>query len=113
VGDILAIGQALYPSSDHNNVGFWNDLARNLFLGLTLYLIESPELPCTLGELLRQSSGKGLPLKDHLANIMKSRTNGDKALSFECIDALNRFCTATENTAASILPSHSTKVLKN
>ena len=102
IGDILAIGQALYPSSE-NNAGFWNDLARNLFLGLTLYMIETPELPCTLGELLRQSSGKGQALKDHLKNIMNKRSSGDNALSSECIDAFNRFCTATENTMASIL----------
>lgn len=102
VGDVLAIGQALYPS-DNAKEAFWNDQARNLFLGLTLFLVETPELPCTLGELLRQSSGKGLPIKDHLQNIMAERTNGDNALSDECLDALNRFCSTSENTMASIL----------
>ncbi len=102
IGDVLAIGQALYPS-DNPKDAFWNDQARNLFLGLTLYLLETPELPCTLGELLRQSSGKGLPLKDYLQCIMAERANGDNALSDECLDALNRFCNTSENTMASIL----------
>ncbi|MBY0365123.1 MAG: type IV secretory system conjugative DNA transfer family protein [Burkholderiaceae bacterium] len=102
VGDVLAIGQALYPS-DNPKDAFWNDQARNLFLGLTLYLLETPELPCTLGELLRQSSGKGMPLKDYLQGIMAERSNGEQALSDECLDALNRFCSTSENTMASIL----------
>lgn len=102
VGDVLAVGQALYPS-DNPKEAFWNDQARNLFLGLTLYLLETPELPCTLGELLRQSSGKGMPLKDYLQGIMAERSNGDNALSDECLDALNRFCSTSENTMASIL----------
>ena len=102
VGDILAIGQVLYPN-DNPKDAFWNDHARNLFLGLVLYLIETPGLPCTLGELLRQSSGKGLPLKDYLQNIIGARTGGENALSDECLDALNRFCSNSENTMASIL----------
>lgn len=102
VGDVLAVGQALYPSADTKD-GFWNDSARNLFLGLTLYLLDTPGLPCTLGELLRQSSGKGKPIKDYLQDLMFSRVNGNNALSEECLDALNRFCATSENTMASIL----------
>ncbi len=102
VGDVLAIGQALYPS-DTAKDSFWNDQARNLFLGLTLYLLETPDLPCTLGELLRQSSGKGLPIKDYVQGIKAKRTHGNNALSDECLDALNRFCATSENTMSSIL----------
>jgi len=102
VGDTLAIGQALYPSADTRD-GFWNDSARNLFLGLTLYLLETPSLPCTLGELLRQASGKGQPIREYVQSLMASRVNGDRALSEECLDALNRFCATSENTMASIL----------
>ena len=102
VGDTLAVGQALYPTSDTKDA-FWNDSARNLFLGLTLYLLDTPGLPCTLGELLRQSSGKGQPIKDYLQGLMVGRVNGTHALSEECLDALNRFCAISENTMASIL----------
>lgn len=103
VGDVLAIGQALYPNSSDSKESFFNDTARNLFLGLTLYLLETPALPCTLGELLRQSSGKGQPIKTYLQAIIAERTNGDNALSDECLDALNRFCSTSENTMSSIL----------
>jgi type IV secretion system protein VirD4 len=102
IGDVLSVGQALYPSSTDDK-SFWNDQARNLFLGLTLYLLDTPGLPCTLGELLRQSSGKGRPIRDYLQGLMAARSNGDNALSDECLDALNRFCSTSDNTMASIL----------
>lgn len=102
VGDVLAIGQALYPNDKPEDT-FWNDQARNLFLGLTLYLLETPALPCTLGEVLRQSSGKGMPLTDYLQAIMAGRAHGAVPLSDECRDALNRFCNTSENTMTSIL----------
>lgn len=102
VGDVLAIAQTLYPS-DGQKDPFWNDQARNLFLGLALYLFETPELPTSLGEVLRQSSGKGLPLKDHLQAIMAARSNGERVLSDACLDALNRFVSTSDNTLSSIL----------
>ena len=71
VTDILAIGYSLYPGEGRD--AFFDDAARNLFLGLTLYLCETPNLPRTMGELLRQSSGKGLPVKDYIQNIVTDR----------------------------------------
>ena len=61
VGDLLAIGQVFFPNdgSGTSSEAFFNDQARNLFLGLGLLLLETPELPRTIGEMLRQSSGKG------------------------------------------------------
>jgi len=71
VTDILAIGYALYPGDGRE--AFFDDAARNLFLGLALYLCETPTLPRTLGELLRQSSGKGRPVKEHIQGIIHAR----------------------------------------
>lgn len=102
IGDTLSIAQILYPSGDPKNE-FWNEQARNLFLGLTLYLLETPELPCTFGELLRQSSGKGMPLKEYLQGVMVERTNSETPLSDACLDALNRFCSTSENTLTSVM----------
>ena len=104
VGDIMAIGQALYPH-DQLREAFWNDQARNLFLGLVLYLLDTPTLPCTLGEVLRQSSGKGQPIQDHIKAILSSRAESKDKLGPDCIDALNRFCHNSENTLASIVAS--------
>lgn len=71
VTDILAIGYSLYPGEGRD--AFFDDAARNLFLGLTLYLCETPTLPRTMGELLRQSSGKGRPVKEHIQGFITER----------------------------------------
>ena len=102
VGEIQAIGQVLYPT-EHVKEAFWNESARNLFLGLCLYLIETPALPCSLGELLRQASGKGQPIKDYLQGLMTQRGIGEPPLSEDCTGALHRFCTTSDNTMAGIL----------
>lgn len=122
VGDLIAIGEVFYPSSGKD--AFFDDQARNLFVGLGLYLCETPELPRTIGEMLRQSSGKGLPIKNYLEGIIKRRNfildeegniiatkewkEGDEGLpplSMECVDALNRFVSTSDNTRSSILAS--------
>ncbi|ESQ79280.1 type IV secretory system conjugative DNA transfer family protein [Asticcacaulis sp. YBE204] len=102
VGDILTIGQTLYPSGGDKDA-FWNDQARNLFLGLVLMLLETPDSRVTLGEVLRQSSGKGKPLRIHLEDLVDDRNKTDHPFSNECQDALSRFCSTSENTLTSIL----------
>ena len=109
VGDTLAIAQVLYPTDVKGNgtEGFFNDTARNLFLGLALYLVETPELPRTIGEILRQSSGQGRPIKQHLQRLLQQRTEGcthlNGPLSAACVDALLRFLSNSDNTLSSIL----------
>lgn len=105
VGDILALGQVLYPTDGRGSgtENFFNEQARNLFLGLTLYLVETPELPRTIGELLRQASGKGRPLKEHLQTIIVDRAQTGRPLSDVCVDSLNRFLGTSDNTLTSIL----------
>jgi type IV secretion system protein VirD4 len=109
VGDTLAIAQVLYPTDlkGSGTEGFFNDTARNLFLGLALYLVETPELPRTIGEILRQSSGQGQPIKEHLQRLMQQRTEGCShprgPLSDACVDALMRFLSTSDNTLSSIL----------
>jgi type IV secretion system protein VirD4 len=105
VGDLLAIGQVFFPNDggSTSSEAFFNDQARNLFLGIGLYLLETPELPRTIGEMLRQSSGKGQPLKDHFAGAIKQRQADGKALSDECVDALQRLLANSENTLSSVV----------
>jgi type IV secretion system protein VirD4 len=109
VGDLLTIGQVFFPNdgSGTSSEAFFNDQARNLFLGLGLLLLETPELPRTIGELLRQSSGKGQTLKEHLTAAIEQRRNGaapgNPPLSDECTDALQRLLSNSENTLTSIV----------
>ncbi len=105
VGDLLTIGQVFFPNdgSGTSSEGFFTDQARNLFLGLGLVLLETPELPRTIGELLRQSSGRGQSLKGHLTALIEQRQAESKAFSDECIDALQRLLSNSENTLTSIV----------
>ncbi|WP_066262847.1 type IV secretory system conjugative DNA transfer family protein [Hydrogenophaga flava] len=105
VGDLLGIGQVFFPNdgSGTSSEAFFNDQARNLFLGLGLLLLETPELPRTVGELLRQSSGKGQPLKDHLGSQIAQRRDQGNPLTDECVDALQRLLSNSENTLSSVV----------
>lgn len=105
IGDLLAVGQVFFPNDGIGTTSeaFFNDQARNLFLGLGLLLLESPELPRTVGEMLRQSSGKGQALKDHLSSQIDARRKTGNPLSDECVDALHRLLSNSENTLSSIV----------
>lgn len=109
VGDLLTIGQVFFPNdgSGTSSEAFFNDQARNLFLGLGLLLLETPSLPRTVGEMLRQSSGQGQSLKDHLGGVIAHRrdtaTDQLPALSDECVDALQRLLTNSDNTLSSVV----------
>jgi type IV secretion system protein VirD4 len=109
VGDLLTIGQVFFPNDGGgtSSEAFFNDQARNLFLGLGLVLLETPALPRTVGEMLRQSSGKGRSLKDHLSGLITQRRENGSAtqpqLSDECTDALQRLLSNSENTLSSVV----------
>jgi type IV secretion system protein VirD4 len=105
VGDLLTVGQVFFPNdgSGTSSEAFFNDQARNLFLGLGLLLLETPELPRTIGEMLRQSSGKGRSLKDHLAASITTRRDDGKPFSDECTGAMQRLLSNSENTLSSVV----------
>jgi type IV secretion system protein VirD4 len=105
VGDLLTIGQVFFPNDGGgtSSEAFFNDQARNLFLGLGLVLLETPSLPRTIGEMLRQSSGKGRSLKDHLSGLISQRREEGNPMSDECTDALQRLLSNSENTLSSVV----------
>jgi type IV secretion system protein VirD4 len=106
VGDLLTLASSLYPSNPGDRDAFWADSARNLFLGLALMVMEcAGELPFTMSEILRQSSGKGRGLKEYLSERIEARSAAGKPFSPDCLDALNRFMSATDNTLANIVNS--------
>jgi type IV secretion system protein VirD4 len=113
-GDLLTMGETFYPSDVDAKTKFFNDNARNLFVGLALYLLETPSLPCTGGEIFRQGSGYGKPVKTHIKELMMSRLTDSAAgpkLSRECIDALNRFLGQPDITLGNILSTFNAPLL--
>ena len=105
VGDALKIAQVIYPSriDEEGSAKFFSETARNLFLGLTLYLVETPELPRTIGEVLRQASGNGQPVKPYLLALISDRAKSDRPLSDKCVNALMRFLSTSDDVLSSIL----------
>lgn len=110
LGDIDAIGQALY-AGENNSDKFWSENAKDFFRGVALFVLETPELPNTLGEILRQASGKGKPVKEHLLEKLKEAQEKGHPYSNNCVDALNRVLSNSENTLAGIVATFNTALL--
>ena len=102
VNDLQRIGEMLYP--DPPNVDpFWTASARSLFLGVALYLFETPSMPKTIGEVLRQgmaSDDEGFGA--HWKRVIEGRKSGRFPLSSECVQALYDVIDLAPVTASSI-----------
>ena len=92
----------LYP--DPPNVDpFWTASARSLFLGIALYLFETPSLPKTIGEVLRQgmaSDDEGFG--QHWKRLVEGRNSGKFPLSPQCVRSLYDVIDLAPVTASSI-----------
>jgi type IV secretion system protein VirD4 len=102
LNDLQRIAEMLYP--DPPNVDpFWTASARSLFLGIALYLFETPSLPATVGEVLRQgmaSDDEGFG--QHWKRLIEGRNGGDRPLSSECVRSLYDVIDLAPVTASSI-----------
>lgn len=102
VNDLQRIGEMLFP--DPPNVDpFWTASARSLFLGIALYLFETPSLPKTIGEVLRQgmaSDDEGFG--QHWKRIIEGRNSGKFPLTPSCVRALYDVIDLAPVTASSI-----------
>lgn len=101
VNDLLALAVLLYP--DNEKDPFWPSSARNLFVGLGLVVLESPHLPKTFGEILRQASGKRRDLSEYIKAIIAHHDTAGIPLTSICVDALNRFLNNSETVLKGIL----------
>lgn len=102
INDVQHIGAILYPDIPGTDP-FWSAGARSLFLGVTLYVLETPSLPPTLGEVLRQgmaSDSEGF--SHHWKRIIEGRQVGRFPLSAQCVRALSDVIDLAPVTASSI-----------
>ena len=91
----------LYPDPPSGDP-FWTASARSLFLGIALYLFETPSLPTTIGEVLRQgmaSDNEGFG--EHWKRLITGRNSGHRPLSSECVRALYDVIDLAPTTASS------------
>jgi type IV secretion system protein VirD4 len=100
VNDILAIAHVLYPHGKDKD-GFWNEQARNLFLGVVLLLMEQAPERVNMATVFAEVAGRGEAPKAYLTR--KSTELKPGPFTQICIDALARFCLTSENTLTSIL----------
>ncbi|MDY0067740.1 MAG: type IV secretory system conjugative DNA transfer family protein [Steroidobacteraceae bacterium] len=82
---------------------FWTASARTLFLGIGLYVFETPSLPRTIGQILRlgmASDDEGFGA--HWKRLIEGRNAGRYPLSAECVRALCDVIDLAPVTASSI-----------
>ncbi|WP_075790591.1 type IV secretory system conjugative DNA transfer family protein [Massilia putida] len=105
VGDIQNIGTMWWPTGGKD--AFFNDNARSLFLGLVLYMLETPDEPVTMPNLVRLvTPADGSGLHEWIeATILKRENpeNGLPRLSPECVESLRTYATQTDKTRSNIL----------
>jgi type IV secretion system protein VirD4 len=102
INDVQRIASMLYPEVQGTDP-FWMASARSLFLGISLYLFETPSLPKTIGEVLRQgmaSDDEGFG--HHWKRIIEGRNSGRFPLSDQCVRALYDVIDLAPVTASSI-----------
>ncbi|MCL1077093.1 type IV secretory system conjugative DNA transfer family protein [Parashewanella spongiae] len=100
INDIQKIGQMLFPNID-NESPVWQASSRSLWLGLVLYLIETPPLPVTMGEVLRLLTQGD----EHLAEQITQRMESNTHLSAQCFLSLKEYLDTPERTRGSIRKS--------
>ena len=102
INDVQRIASMLYPEVQGTDP-FWMASARSLFLGISLYLFETPSLPKTIGEVLRQgmaSDDEGFG--HHWKRIIEGRNRNRFPLSEQCVRALYDVIDLAPVTASSI-----------
>ena len=98
--DLQRIAVMLFPAENRADP-FWFETARSAFVAIGGYVAETPGLPLTIGEILRQLSASS-DLKAHFLAAMKERAKSTAPLSSHCVGALNDFLSASENTMNSV-----------
>jgi len=102
ITDVQRIGAILFPEVPGTDP-FWTAGGRGLFLGMALYVLETPSLPATLGEVLRQgmaSDAEGFSA--HWKRIIGGRQSGKFPLSSQCVRAISDIMDLAPVTASSI-----------
>lgn len=97
--ELQRIATMLFPAPPRSDP-FWAEAARTGFIGVGAMVAQTPELPLTLGEILRQLT-TGEP-KTRLLEMIQQRAQNQTPLSPGCVSALSDFCGAADTTFASI-----------
>lgn len=102
INDLQRIADILYADTPGTDP-FWVASARSLFVGIGLYVLETPQVPKTMGEIRRQ----GMATDDegfgeHWRRLIRGRQKGVHPLSAECVRALYDVIDLAPVTASSV-----------
>ncbi len=86
VSDLQRLGRILLPNV-HGSDPMWQDEARDLFLGLSLYVLATPSVPSTIGEVYRTLKTDA-DLADVFEHLLEHRRD---ELDPACVMALSNF----------------------
>lgn len=106
--DLQRIAGMLFPLEARNADPFWTESAKTAFIAIAGFVAETPELPFTIGEVLRQFASSP-DISEHFKEILKKRKQ-DRPLSQSCYTAMNDFLAASENTLQSVRKSATAKL---
>jgi type IV secretion system protein VirD4 len=107
INDIQKIGAMLWPDPADGGDPIWTASCRSLFLGIVLYLLETPDKQVTLGEVMRfamQAQAK------RLKEMIEKRQASEEPLSSECVVALGDYLDTSDNTRTSIRKSFTSRL---
>jgi len=96
---VQKIANMLFPDQAGTDV-IWTATPRNLFLGIVLYLLETPDKLVTIGQVLRETL-VGSDCSEYFSKTITERTVSSKPLTGSCVRALNSYISiSSENTRA-------------
>lgn len=97
--ELQKLAVMLFPPPQHSDP-FWAEAARTGMIGVGAYVAETPSLPFSLGAIYRELT-HGDP-RTRLPEEVKARAAAGRPLANGCVSAISDFCSASENTFASI-----------
>ncbi|MGA0608341.1 type IV secretory system conjugative DNA transfer family protein [Phenylobacterium sp. VNQ135] len=97
--ELQKLSVMLFPAPP-NADPFWAEAARTGFIGVGALVAEMPELPFSLGAIYRALT-HGEP-RTRLLDEVRARAHAETPLPHGCVSAISDFCSASENTFASI-----------
>lgn len=110
VNDLQKIANMFFPDPEQGDP-FWASSSRTLFLGMALFVFETPQLPRTIGEIMRQiMHGEGESIGDYWKKVIEDRNNSDYPLSAICQSSLSDFAYTSANTQSSIRKTFTSKL---
>lgn len=98
LGEIRTMASVLFVSDNPKNQEWYNKAA-NVFAAIILYLMETPEMPCSLPQAYEVAS-LGSAIGIWAQQAIEARSGGDNPLSVECLRELTGVFEASKNKSS-------------